>query len=114
LIIGEEIRNENVTPRGTPDSTKPKNKGIAEQEQNGVTIPKAEAITLPVKVFFPSSAFRVLSGVKYVLMIPTIKIISAISIITFGNSKTKKLTASVRCAPVFILKTESISQLVTG
>ena len=51
FIIGEDIRNENVTPSGTPDSTNPRNKGIAEHEQNGVTIPKAEAITFPVKVF---------------------------------------------------------------
>jgi hypothetical protein len=64
LIIGEEIRKENVTPRGTPDSTNPRNKGIAEQEQNGVTIPKADAIIFPVNVFFPSRALRVLSGVK--------------------------------------------------
>src|SRR5664280_706675 len=100
LIIGEEIRKENVTPRGTPDSTKPRNNGIAEHEQNGVTIPKAEAITFPVKGFFPSSALRVRSGVKYVRIIPTQKIISVRSIMTLGNSKTKKRIASVRCAPL--------------
>src|SRR5450759_4839170 len=79
LIMGDEIRNENVTPSGTPASTNPRNNGIAEHEQNGVTIPNAAAITLPVKVFFPSSALRVRSGVKYVLIIPTKKIISAVS-----------------------------------
>src|ERR1035437_316621 len=114
LIIGEAIRKENVTPSGTPDSTKPRNKGIAEHEQNGVTIPNAEAITFPVKVFFPSSALRVRSGVKYVLIIPTKKIMSISSIRTFGNSNTKKRSASVRCAPFVIPKTESISQLETG
>ena len=72
---------------------------MAEHEQNGVTIPKADAITFPVKVFFPSSALRVRSGVKYVRIIPTKKIISVRSIMTLGNSKTKKRTASVRCAP---------------
>jgi hypothetical protein len=114
LIIGEEIRKENVTPSGTPDSTKPRNNGIAEHEQNGVTIPRAEAITLPVNVFFPSSALRVRSGVKYVLIIPTMKIMSVSNIMTFGNSNTKKRSASVRCSPFFIPKTESINQLVTG
>src|SRR5450759_420308 len=114
LIMGDEIRKENVTPRGTPDSTKPRNKGIAEHEQNGVTIPNADAITFPVKVFFPSSALRVRSGVKYVLIIPTKKIIKVSSIMTFGNSNTKKRRASVRCAPLVIPKTESISQLETG
>jgi hypothetical protein len=64
LIIGEEIRKEKVTPRGTPDSTNPKNKGMAEQEQNGVTTPSDAAIIFPVKVLFPSSALRVFSGVK--------------------------------------------------
>src|SRR5450759_4453269 len=105
LIIGEEIRKENVTPRGTPDSTKPRNNGIAEHEQKGVTMPNAAAITFPVKVFFPSSALRVRSGVKKVLIIPTKKIMSASSIITFGNSKTKKHIASVRCAPFVIPRT---------
>src|SRR5664280_291564 len=114
LIIGEEIRKENVTPRGTPDSTNPRNKGIAEHEQKGVTIPNADAITLPVKVFFPSSALRVRSGVKYVLIMPTKKIISVSNIMTLGNSKTKKRIASVRCAPLGIPKTESINQLVPG
>jgi hypothetical protein len=112
--MGEEMRKENVTPSGTPDSTKPRNNGIAEQEQNGVTIPRADAIILPVKVFFPSSALRVLSGVKYVLIIPTTNIIRVSSNITFGNSKTKKRRASVRCAPFGIPKTESINQFVTG
>ena len=114
LIIGEEIRNENVTPSGTPDSTNPRNNGIAEQEQNGVTIPNVAAITLPVKVFLPSSALRVRSGVKYVLIIPTKKIISVNNINTFGNSKIKNRNASVRCAPFGIPNTESINQLVPG
>ena len=34
--IGEEIRNENVTPSGRPALVKPMNSGIEEQEQNGV------------------------------------------------------------------------------
>jgi hypothetical protein len=62
--MGDEIRKENVTPNGTPASTNPRNKGIAEHEQKGVTIPSVAAITLPVNVFFPSRALRVRSGVK--------------------------------------------------
>ena len=37
--IGEEIRNENVTPSGNPALVKPINSGIDEQEQKGVTVP---------------------------------------------------------------------------
>jgi hypothetical protein len=77
-------------------------------------MPNADAITLPVKVFFPSSALRVLSGVKYVLIIPTKKIIRVSNIMTLGNSKTKNRIASVRCAPFVMPKTESINQLVSG
>jgi hypothetical protein len=62
--MGAAMRKEKVTPKGTPASTNPKNKGMAEQEQKGVTIQSEEAMTLPVKVRFPSSAFRVRSGVK--------------------------------------------------
>ena len=42
--IGEEIRNENVTPSGNPALVKPMNSGIEEQEQNGVTVPSKAAI----------------------------------------------------------------------
>jgi hypothetical protein len=86
FIIGAAIRNENVTPRGTPDSIKPKNNGIAEQEQNGVTIPNVAAIILPVKVCLPSSAFLVRSGVKKVRIIPTRKIMRVSKSKTLGNS----------------------------
>lgn len=64
LIIGAAIRKENVTPIGIPASTNPKNKGTAEQEQNGVTIPSMEAIMFPVNKGLPSSAFLVFSGEK--------------------------------------------------
>ena len=47
LIIGLATRNENVTPSGTPLSTKPMNSGTAEHEQNGVTMPRSAAATLP-------------------------------------------------------------------
>jgi hypothetical protein len=58
-----------VTPSGTPDSTKPRNKGIAEHEQNGVTMPGADAITFPVNVFFHSSALQVCTAHGHVKVI---------------------------------------------
>jgi hypothetical protein len=47
LIIGEAMRNENVTPRGIPPLTNPMNRGTAEHEQKGVTIPRSAARMLP-------------------------------------------------------------------
>ena len=64
LIIGDAIKKEKVTPSGTPDSTNPRNNGMAEQEQNGVTIPNKEAIIFPMNVDLPSNAFRVRSAVN--------------------------------------------------
>jgi hypothetical protein len=36
---GEEIKKENVTPIGKPADVNPINKGMDEQEQNGVIVP---------------------------------------------------------------------------
>ena len=44
--IGEEIRNENVTPSGRPALVNPMKIGIEEQEQNGVTVPSSAPIRL--------------------------------------------------------------------
>jgi len=44
--MGDEIRNENVTPSGKPALVNPINSGIDEHEQNGVTVPKSAAIIL--------------------------------------------------------------------
>ena len=41
--MGEEIRNENVAPRGRPALVKPMNRGIDEHEQKGVTVPSKAA-----------------------------------------------------------------------
>ena len=47
--IGEEIRKEKVTPKGSPAPVKPMNKGMDEQEQNGVTVPsRADTIFAPI------------------------------------------------------------------
>ena len=43
LTKGEVIREAKVTPKGRPPFTKPINKGIDEQEQNGVIAPNVEA-----------------------------------------------------------------------
>jgi len=51
-------------PTGIPASTNPRNNGIAEQEQNGVTIPSNAASMFPAKSDFPSIAFLVFSGEK--------------------------------------------------
>ena len=44
--MGEEIRNEKVTPRGSPAPVKPMNSGMDEQEQKGVTVPSRAATQL--------------------------------------------------------------------
>ena len=41
--MGEEIRKEKVTPRGSPALVKPMNSGMEEQEQKGVTVPSKAA-----------------------------------------------------------------------
>lgn len=45
---GEEIKNEKVTPMGSPALVNPMNNGIEEHEQNGVTVPKRAAKVLAV------------------------------------------------------------------
>lgn len=74
LIIGEATKKENVTPNGTPASIKPKNSGIAEQVQKGVTIPKHAATILPIYFFSWLRIALVLAGGKKDLMNETIKI----------------------------------------
>ncbi|GKT23182.1 hypothetical protein ADUPG1_004534, partial [Aduncisulcus paluster] len=43
FTIGDVIRNENVAPKGMPDSIKPMNTGTEEHEQKGVTAPRRDA-----------------------------------------------------------------------
>ena len=47
--IGDDIKKEKVTPKGKPALVKPINKGIEEQEQNGVIVPSNAA-----KILAPS------------------------------------------------------------
>ena len=86
MTIGAEMRNENVTPSGTPAVTNPMNRGTAEQEQNGVTTPSSAASRLPADSRRPASIARVRSGVKKVRTMPTPKTTSTSSISTFGVS----------------------------
>jgi len=62
--MGEETRNEKVTPRGTPDSTKPMKSGTAEQEQKGVTMPRRPARPFPIYSRLWDRIRLVLSGEK--------------------------------------------------
>ena len=52
LMRGEVIRKEKLTPSGMPASRNPKNIGIDEQEQNGVTAPKSAAKKFPAIPFW--------------------------------------------------------------
>jgi hypothetical protein len=62
--IGEEIRNENVTPTGSPADVKPMNSGIEEQEQKGVTVPSRAATTFAPTPWNRPSIFLLRSGGK--------------------------------------------------
>ena len=86
MTIGAEIRNEKVTPSGTPACTKPMNSGTAEQEQNGVTMPRLAARTLPTPSARPASSARVRSGVKYELIMPITNTTPVSSSSTLGVS----------------------------
>ena len=86
MTIGAEIRNEKVTPSGTPVVTKPMKSGTAEQEQKGVTTPSSAARTLPADSRRPARIRRVRSGVKKERTMPTPKTTSVRSIRTLGVS----------------------------
>ena len=60
--MGDAIRNEKVTPKGTPDSTNPMKRGTAEHEQNGVIIPIKAAATFPRYSFRLANNFLTLIG----------------------------------------------------
>ena len=86
MTIGAAIRNEKVTPSGTPAETKPTNSGTAEQEQNGVKTPSPAAAMLPIPSRFPASMARVRSGEKKLRTTPMPKTTRVSSISTFGVS----------------------------
>ncbi len=55
MTMGAAIKNEKVTPSGTPAVTKPIKSGTAEQEQKGVTTPSKAARIFPANRVFPDS-----------------------------------------------------------
>jgi hypothetical protein len=61
---GEDIRNEKVTPIGSPALVKPMNKGMDEQEQKGVIVPRSAASKFAVTPLNRPMIFLVLSGGK--------------------------------------------------
>ena len=62
--IGEDIKNENVIPKGKPALVNPIKIGILEQEQKGVTVPKsAETVALEIPLNLVNILF-VFSGGK--------------------------------------------------
>ena len=53
--IGDDIKNENVTPKGSPADVNPMKSGIEEQEQKGVTVPsKAATKFAPIPLKCPN------------------------------------------------------------
>ena len=86
MTIGAEIRKEKVTPSGTPAARKPMNSGTAEHEQNGVTMPRVAASTLPRPSRLPANSFRVRSGEKKVWTTPMRKTMPVRSSRTFAVS----------------------------
>ena len=63
--IGEEIKKLKVTPSGSPAVVNPIKRGIEEQEQKDVTVPKSAAIIRAENPLQCESIFLLLSGGKY-------------------------------------------------
>jgi hypothetical protein len=61
---GEDIKNEKVTPSGSPALVKPIKIGIDEHEQKGVIVPSKAPRILAGTPFILPSIFFVLSGGK--------------------------------------------------
>jgi hypothetical protein len=61
---GDDIRNEKVTPKGSPALVKPINNGIDEHEQKGVTVPSNAPDIFPVIPLNLPNILLVLSGGK--------------------------------------------------
>jgi hypothetical protein len=67
-----------------------------------------------VRTGVTQASFLVLSGEKYVLIMPTTKTINTSNNNTFGTSKVKNLTASVKAEALPIGKKESTTMLMKG
>ena len=93
---GLAIRNESVTPIGTPAATKPMKAGTALQEQNGVATPSPAAATLANPSRLPPSSARVRSRLMNERSTVTMKMIPESSSRIFVVSNTKKWIVSPR------------------
>ena len=95
---GEVIRKANVTPSGIPPFTKPINKGIDEQLQNGVTAPNRDAKTYcNPKSLRVIRKLRSLSIGKYAFIIPIMILIRKSRINILIVSYKKKFKAAPKC-----------------
>jgi hypothetical protein len=72
---GEDIRNEKVTPIGSPALVKPIKRGIDEHAQKGVIVPRSAANRFAVTPLNRPMIFLVLSGGKklWIYEIPNIR-----------------------------------------
>ena len=61
---GDEMRNENVVPSGSPALVKPMNSGIDEHEQNGVIVPSSAPASRALTPLMLPRMRRVRSGGK--------------------------------------------------
>jgi hypothetical protein len=61
---GDEIRNENVTPSGSPAAVNPMKMGIEEHEQKGVNVPRSAPMIFAPIPEYPPRIRRVRSGGK--------------------------------------------------
>ena len=86
LTIGAAMRNENVTPSGTPACKNPMKSGTAEHEQNGVTMPRPAATAFPTPGLWLESIWRVRSGEMKVCTTPMTNTTPVSSSSTFGVS----------------------------
>ncbi len=84
--MGLLMRKAKVTPSGTPTPTKPMNRGTAEQEQKGVTMPKSAAATVATTTLRPASAIRTFSGAKKLRTMATTHTMPVSRSSTFGTS----------------------------
>ena len=88
--IGEDIKNENVAPKGSPADTNPTKIGILEQEQNGVKIPNNAPNIFPLIPLNSSNYFLSSLWWKIRLNIRYYKIITENSMKIFIVSYIKK------------------------
>ena len=90
--IGEEIRNEKVTPSGKPALVKPIKMGIDEQEQNGVTVPRSAPTIFAPMPWNRPMIFRLRSGGKKLWIYEMIKISRQSRIVILITSYMKNCT----------------------